>query len=468
MKQTAIDSKKPDASSVQTCRVTRLLRTAGVFAALFVLSTAPAMNVRGQETEPPTGIATQLVLPDENSIAVIQHGINAYEQYIGRSLVRVNLDSDPVHVLPKAMQPAFWAWENQWTQQHNPPATSASSGSAKILIMPDVISGPGPTPQPPPSIVQQQWSGPIQNNPRRELLLVRLFLVQNHAATRPDLWPVLRGVNQLVTAWQNGFPSSTTGLVVANQGRILVLSTVGIPNDGSPVQLTTQDGKGLTASVVGQNDQLDMTVLQLPKNADLAGIEPTQSMRNGPMYIAVDAAAGNIRFLTPSDIRNRLHPAVFLAPDAVRTSQFILNMHGELVAVMTTNHTAIGAATWSDLVDFINTGKVEQRRFGVKYVSIVPNSSLRRVYSALGTQPAVLVQSIVPHSPADLGGIQTNDIIVKIDGISIAQLQTWLNRAHDNPENVQISVLRQGKPMTLSLDLTLRYKSAGKVNQPAQ
>ncbi|HMD53168.1 MAG TPA: PDZ domain-containing protein, partial [Phycisphaerae bacterium] len=405
-----------------------------------------APSASGQENPyPPPSPPPQPMLPDENSIAAIEHGINAYQQFIDRSVVRVNLDANPVHLLPQNLQPAFSDWEQHWVQEHHLPPTASTSNGGSIIIMPEVQSTSNPTTAPELNDTQQQQLQAIESNPRRQLQLIRIFLQQNHAASQPNLWPVLRTVNQLLMSSQNGLPAVTTGLVVSNQGRVLVLTSIGIPADGSPVQLSTPGGKQISASVLGINNSLDMSVLQLPQNVELPGIEPTSAMRNGPMFIAIDPALGNFRFINPYSTHPRMRTTEMeSAGDLTRGPQFILNMHGELVAVTASNHSVIGAASWSDLVNFINTGKIEQRRFGVKYVSITPDSSLRRQYPQLGTQPAVLVQGVLPRSPAEFAGIHPNDIIVQIDGVSIAQLQTWLNRAHDNPQNVQIGILRDG------------------------
>ncbi|HTV49096.1 MAG TPA: S1C family serine protease [Phycisphaerae bacterium] len=434
-------------------------RASSVFIALWTISFLP-LSTYAQQSE--------VSLPDQNTVAAIEHGVNDYQQFIARSVVRVDLDANPVHLLPQNLQSGFVAWEKQWVLEHRLPPTTASSNSGSIIIMPEVFqptSGsppPPPPPPPPPNTSQQQQLSDIQNNPRRQLQLIRIYLLQNHAANQPNLWPVLRDVNRLIQASQNGLPSQTTGLVVSNQGRVLVLTSIGIPNDGSPVNVQTPDGKQVSATVLGINDTQDLAVLQLPSNVNLPGIEPTSTVRNGPMMIAVDPAVGNLRFINTSTARPRPRPAeMSFAADLIRTPQFILNMQGQLVAVSTSSHLVIGAASWSDLFNFVNTGKVEQRRFGIRYVSITPDSPLRRQFPQLGTQAAVQVQGVLPRSPAQLVGIRPGDIIVQVDGISIAQLQTWLNRVHDDPQNVQIGILRQGEPLTLSLDLTGKTKPGG-------
>jgi|GEM_PF-763482 len=73
---------------------------------------------------------------------------------------------------------------------------------------------------------------------------------------------------------------------------------------------------------------------------------------------------------------------------------------------------------------------------------------------ALGIDHGVIVDDVIEESPADKAGIKKGDIILKIDGEEITDMDDLHYMVKKNPgREVKIEVLRKGKKKTLSVKL---------------
>jgi len=64
-----------------------------------------------------------------------------------------------------------------------------------------------------------------------------------------------------------------------------------------------------------------------------------------------------------------------------------------------------------------------------------------------------------PNSPAAKAGLKGQDIMVKLDGKEIQNLQdfTYVLRSHKPGDTVEVVVMRDGTPMTVSVTLGVRH-----------
>jgi serine protease Do len=74
------------------------------------------------------------------------------------------------------------------------------------------------------------------------------------------------------------------------------------------------------------------------------------------------------------------------------------------------------------------------------------------------TGPGVRVGGVVPGSPAEKGGLKEGDVMVKLDATDMASLQTFSDflKTAKAGQTVSVQVVREGKPLTLSVTLVER------------
>jgi C-terminal processing protease CtpA/Prc len=72
---------------------------------------------------------------------------------------------------------------------------------------------------------------------------------------------------------------------------------------------------------------------------------------------------------------------------------------------------------------------------------------------ANGDAKGVAIEKILPDSPADKAGLQTGDVLLRIDGqrIQTSRDVRELLRSLDNSRDLQVEVLRDGQPLTLTV-----------------
>ena len=74
------------------------------------------------------------------------------------------------------------------------------------------------------------------------------------------------------------------------------------------------------------------------------------------------------------------------------------------------------------------------------------------------TGPGVRVGGVMPGSPAEKGGLKEGDVMMKLDAVEMASLQTFSDflKTGKAGQTVSVQIVREGKPLTLSVTLVER------------
>ena len=119
-----------------------------------------------------------------------------------------------------------------------------------------------------------------------------------------------------------------------------------------------------------------------------------------------------------------------------------------------TNYPQVGGLIGNDLM----------RRFNVtlnytkQEIHIVPNSHYRDLfdyaYSGLSVyyiDNQVSVDDVVPESPADKAGFKKDDVILSVNNDISNNIQTYKTMMQTTGQRLSFVVLRNGKPMMMSM-----------------
>jgi serine protease Do len=140
----------------------------------------------------------------------------------------------------------------------------------------------------------------------------------------------------------------------------------------------------------------------------------------------------------------------------------LLNINGEVIGVNTMilsgsgRFEGIGFALPINLAvnaynQIIKTGKVSRGAIGILF-NRETKAELLKVYGATG---GVFVTQVNPGSPAERAGVKEQDVITSFNGKPVKDGDALVAMVSDTPvgSKVPVTVLRDGKPMELSLQV---------------
>lgn len=412
--------------------------------------------IQSQASSPPPGTASYNhdapAAIDPRLLTQLNWETRALYSRLRKSLVRVELDKNPVHILPPEMQRRFLAWERTWVLSHHFHANgSPDQQSATVAIVPEINSRQ----------IQRQLNSRQQNrlnnltrSPVAQLFLLRHFLFEMHKPDRRPPWQYLRLINQRLMLLHEGQGNSLPGVVVGAKHNILVLGLLGMAETTGKITVINYRGQRLTGQILGVSPRLNLSVVALRQAAKWPAIPLAHANRDDKrMQLSLNPNTLTLKWkIALRDVRpdHRRHGPL----GGPFQSKLLLSRQGQLTGVgsgMNIFHVTRRNPVFRE---FIDTGVIRPRQFGIKYMLLAANSPARKANPILGNKPAILVLKVFPHSPAMEAGIRRGDLITALNNISILRLPTIMRRIHLDPSNVSVSAIRHNQPLTLSIDLS--------------
>ena len=259
-----------------------------------------------------------------------------------------------------------------------------------------------------------------------------------------------------------------SGVIATNEGHIITNNHVVDQVDEIEVQLS--DGRTKKARLVGADDQLDLAVLKI----DDPGVKPlkladSDTVQAGDFVLAIGNPFGFEETVTDGIVSSKGRPnRADVFSDLIQTNAAInpgnsggplINLRGEVIGINTAiisrsgGSQGIGFAIPSNTVRTALESLLKKGRIIRGYLGI-----LMRVPQA-GQPPtsgeAVVVDQIVPGSPAEDAHLEKGDVIRKFDGHevkSFADLRNFVSQADLN-KKVELEIVRGGKPMTVATQI---------------
>ncbi|PYK31863.1 MAG: hypothetical protein DME57_02120 [Verrucomicrobia bacterium] len=258
-----------------------------------------------------------------------------------------------------------------------------------------------------------------------------------------------------------------SGVIVTNEGHIITNNHVVDQVDEIEVQLS--DGRSEKARLVGADDQVDLAVLKI----DNPGVKPlkfadSDAVQTGDFVLAIGNPFGFEETVTDGIVSSKGRPnRADVFSELIQTNAAInpgnsggplINLRGEVVGINTAiisrsgGSQGIGFAIPSNTVRTALESLLKKGRIIRGYLGIqmrVPQN---------GQPPApgeVVVDEIVPGSPAEDAHLQKGDVIRKFDGREVKSFNDLRNLVSQTDLNkkVDLEIVRAGKPMTVSTQI---------------
>src|SRR5881227_3262474 len=256
-----------------------------------------------------------------------------------------------------------------------------------------------------------------------------------------------------------------SGVIVTNEGHIITNNHVVDQVDEIEVQLS--DGRTKKARLVGEDSQVDLAVLKI----DDPGVKPlkladSDMVQAGDFVLAIGNPFGFEETVTDGIISSKGRPNRADAfSDLIQTNAAInpgnsggplINLRGEVVGINTAiisrsgGSQGIGFAIPSNTVRTALESLLKKGRIIRGYLGIqmrVPQTG----QPAPSPGEPVVVDEIVPGSPAEEAHLEKGDVIKKFDGHevkSFTDLRNLVSQADLN-KKVELEIVRGGNTMTV-------------------
>jgi S1-C subfamily serine protease len=264
-----------------------------------------------------------------------------------------------------------------------------------------------------------------------------------------------------------------SGVIVAPDG--LVLTNSHVVGGATRVNVTTVDGRGLTARVVGDDPDTDLALVRVdaPVTLPAAALGNSKRLKRGQLVIAIGNPLGFESTVTTGVVsalgRSLRAQSGRLIDDVIQTDAALNpgNSGGPLVAssgeVVGINTAVImGAqgicfAVAANTANFVLGELVRHGRVRRAYIGIAAQqftlSRRRRHAAGLAQESAVMIATVEPGSPADRAGLAAGDIILTLDGVAVTGADDLIRLLAGDKigRQVEIETLRNGNRRVLSL-----------------
>jgi len=261
-----------------------------------------------------------------------------------------------------------------------------------------------------------------------------------------------------------------SGVIVAAQGYILTNNHV--VDGATEIAVMLPDGRVADARVVGTDADTDLAVLKVSaaKLQPIAFAAP-DSVQIGDVVLAVGDPFGVGQTVTQGIVsatgRNRLGINTyenFIQTDAAinpgNSGGALVDIDGNLVGINaaiyseTGGSQGIGFAIPVSLARLVMDQIIAHGRVERGWIGVVARDADRSDVETAGA----LIQRVQRGSPGDRAGLLAGDIVVAMNGKSIADATTLTNEAAmlTPGTRAEFKLVRRGKPLVLSVELGQR------------
>ncbi len=271
-----------------------------------------------------------------------------------------------------------------------------------------------------------------------------------------------------------------SGAIIDPQGYILTNNHV--VEQAQALKVTLPDGRSFDAQLVGRDPATDVAVIKIHgSNLPSIPLGDSSQLHVGDWVVAIGNALGleggptvtkgvvsaMNRTITEENGASLVGLIQTDAPiNPGNSGGPLVNLNGELVGINTAIPGPTGQGVQPYGIGFaisineakpiiqqlISQGRVIRPYLGIAPVTITPAIAFQL---GLSVDKGVIVDSVSPNSPAANAGFRQGDVITAVDGKPIAseaELRQAI-QAHKIGDTMELTVLRNGKQMTVRVQL---------------
>lgn len=265
--------------------------------------------------------------------------------------------------------------------------------------------------------------------------------------------------------------SGGSGVIVDKEGHILTNNHV--IEGADKVKIRLNDGREFIATVKGQDSRTDIAVLHIKaKDLPVATLGDSDKLEVGEWAIAIGSPFGLEHTVTVGVISAKGRSGLgtgnyedFIQTDASinpgNSGGPLINIDGEVIginAMIIQPGTGIGFAIPINMAkqilsDLIQQGKVVRPWLGI---SVQDLTSEMAEQFQVKEKEGVLIAQVHQGTGAEKAGLASGDIIKSVDDKAVKNANELIKEVQKKKvgQKLKISIIRDGKPMTLDLTTT--------------
>jgi len=274
---------------------------------------------------------------------------------------------------------------------------------------------------------------------------------------------------------QQKFMALGSGVII-DAAKGYVVTNNHVVDNASTIKVQLGDGRKFDAKVVGKDPRSDLALVQIqdPKNLTAIKLADSDALRVGDYTVAIGnpfglgetVTSGIVSALGRSGL-NAENYENFIQTDAAinrgNSGGALVNLNGELIGINTAilapdgGNIGIGFAIPSNMVknltaQMVQYGQVRRGELGILGTEL--NSELAKAMK-VDAQRGAFVSQVMPNSSAAKAGIKAGDVITSLNGKPISSFAALRAEVGSMPigSKVSLGLLREGKPVTVSLEL---------------
>lgn len=270
-----------------------------------------------------------------------------------------------------------------------------------------------------------------------------------------------------------------SGVIVRADGYILTNDHVVENARDGKVKVTLSDGSVYSGTVL-RDARSDLAVVKI--NADkplpFVRLADSDTVRVGQWAIAIGSPWGQQNTVTTGIVSalhrrreisdggtSRLYPNLIQTDASINPGNSggpLLNINGELVGVNVAIfspsgvNAGIGYAIPANSARYVMEQLIAKGKVTRGSLGVVPSDVPVKLRQRLGTASGAYIEQVFPNTPADKGGIEPGDVVVRFGDRVIRDEAALRERAAATAPGtkVDISLMRSGKPMSVAVTLT--------------
>ncbi len=261
-----------------------------------------------------------------------------------------------------------------------------------------------------------------------------------------------------------------SGVIINSQGYILTNAHV-IDKASRIYVALAEQRKELEATLVGKDSRIDLAVLKIKEEGTYPFLPPARSddLLLGEPVIAIGNPLGLGHSITTgiiSSIQRRIqvgenYSSVFIQSDTLinpgNSGGPLININGGLIGINTAiarQAQGIGFSIPIDTAKRVLNDLIEHGRVRRAFLGVVPGEVGESFVRSRGTG-GVLVEELLPDSPAKQAGLRVADVILAIDGVPLSSMEHFysLLQTYTPDDRLQLRVLRGFQEIEPSVEL---------------